>query len=300
MRIPCGMLAVILFTLAGVSAARALAVDPPIERVLKAEDGRSVDARIIGVTADTVELVRREDATRFKLAFARLGEEDRTFLTGLYRELLANQPLPDTPFLQLVRKDFVRAAADRKKTEPLPADAFARDRWVLLAVDEYFDGAHPPWTGRHLERLKVEEAPILWLLGRADGLKVELTADTLPERHAVLNARAAQAARNITEEMTNKALDDASRRDPPKSGEVWYPFADEAAEAAFEKRLLARLPAYWPRLPQVTFNERRREASPHVFLCRRDGSPAILRGHPVKGGLHEVINVLRKHEAELE
>lgn len=278
----------------------ALPVNPPVERVLVASDGRSVDARIVDVTANTVELMRRDDGVRFKLTFDRLSEEDRVFLTGLHDELVARQPLPDTPFLQRVRKDFVRAAEDRKGTEPLPADAFVRDRWVLLAVHEYFDGTYVPWTGAHLAQAKLDEVPVLWLLSRVDGLKVELTADTLPRRHAVLSAPAARTARGIAEEMIEKAVSDAFRRNPAKNNEVWYPFADEAAEAAFEKKVLAKLPPYWPRFPVVTFNERRREASPYVFLYRRDGAPAMLRGHPVKGGLLEVARVLREHAAELE
>lgn len=303
MRLLCGYCAVlfILFALAGESFAAVLPIDPPIERVLTAADGRSLEARIIGVSADSVELERKNDSTRFTLPLARLSEQDQTYLAELHREAKASQPLPDTAFLQLVRKDFVRASADRKKTEQLPSNAFAKDRWLLLAVHDYnYSSATAPWAGRHLDHLHVEQLPVLWMVGSADGLTVELMADSLPERHAVLNEKEAQAARELTRKMTEKVINDSYRRKPPKSGDVWYPFADEAAEAAFEKQVLAKLPAYWTRLPEVAFNERRREVSPHVLLCRRDGKPAIFRGQPITGSLFDVVTVLRKHEAEIE
>jgi hypothetical protein len=300
MRLSRRLVVFVSVALAAVSSAAALTVNPLIDRVLKAEDGRSVDARIVDVTAGAVTLVRREDAVRFTLSLDRLSEEDRTFLNGLYRELLANQPLPDTPFLQLVRKDFVRATADRKKTEPLAADAFSRDRWILIVVHEYFSSPHFPWVGPNQERDKLHELPVLWLLVTADALQVELAADTLPERHALLSARAARMARDVSSDLYDKAANDSIKRNPPKSGEVWYPFADEAAEIAFEKRVLARVPGYWPRLPFGPFNTRRRDVMPYACLYRRDGSPAILRGHPVRGDVHEVVAILRKHEAELE
>ncbi len=101
---------------------------------------------------------------RFTLPFDRLSEQDQTYLAELHRQLMASLPLPDTEFLKLVRKDFVCAAADRKKTEPLPSNAFAKDRWLLLAVHDYeYSSGTAPWAGRHLDHLNVGElTPRRW------------------------------------------------------------------------------------------------------------------------------------------
>lgn len=203
--------------------------------------------------------------------------------------------------LQAIRKDFLRAAPDGKKLVPLTASDFASAPRLLLAVYPYPLQNAPLWQGRHLDGLKVNELPILWMLSSADKLQISLLAETLPAAHAVLSYEAAAPALSKTLEIVSKEQSDAYRRRPPKDGGVWYLFATVEEEIAFEKKLLAKLPPYWPRIPRADFSEiRRDQAAPYIFLVERDGRPTLFRDVPVSGNLLTVARVLRDHADELK
>lgn len=291
----------VAITLLATCTASALPVQPPVERELTAADGRTMRARVVGVTETAIEFVRNEDAARFTLPLERLSLGDRDFATDLHKRLVAAQPLPDTPFLQAVRKDFLRAVPDGKKMVPLAASDFASAPRLLLAVYPYAPPTASLWTGRNLEGLNIQELPVLWMFSSADKLQISLLAETLPAAHAVLSYEAMAPAVARADEIVGKESSDAYRRRPPKDGEVWYLFTNEEDESAFEKKLLAKLPPYWPCMPRNSFNQlRRHQAAPYVFLVERDGRPTLFRDVPVSGNLATVVKVLREHADELK
>lgn len=287
-----------LFICVGLSA---LPVHPPIERELIADDGRTLQARVVGVTESGLELVRSADQARFSLELNRLSEADRTFATELHARLLATQTLPDTKFLQTLRKDFLKASPDRKKLIPLAPTDYASAPRFLLALDPSYRGGYGGWGQKHLLKLEIDEFPVFWMLSAADKLQLALASETLPEGHAVLSFEAMAPALTQTRELMGKQIDEGYRRNPAKDGEVWYLFATVEEEMAFESKLLAKLPPYWPGFPQTTFNVRRRDQPfPYVVLVERDGRPTLFRGVPVSGSFATVAKVLREHASELQ
>lgn len=55
----------------------------PVDRVLQDQEGRSIDATIIGREMETITIIRKSDSRRFDYPIAQLSEEDRQFVTEL-------------------------------------------------------------------------------------------------------------------------------------------------------------------------------------------------------------------------
>lgn len=55
----------------------------PVDRVLTDNQGRSLDATIVGKSADAVQVVRKSDGLNAEIAIANLAENDRAFVEAL-------------------------------------------------------------------------------------------------------------------------------------------------------------------------------------------------------------------------
>lgn len=58
-------------------------VEIPVDRILTDDQGRSLDATIVGKSAEAVQIIRKSDGLNAEIPIAKLAEKDRQFVDGL-------------------------------------------------------------------------------------------------------------------------------------------------------------------------------------------------------------------------
>jgi hypothetical protein len=277
-------------------------VAPPIARVLTDEFGRTIDARILEVTPDTIEFVREADRTRFKLPLKSLSASDQLFASDLLQKIIRERPLPDTPLVAAIRRDFRIFDPAKRVLVSVPSNAYAQTRFFVI-------GTHPVSeldAAVRDRRLPVkpfsEQVAILWITITGEATLFELLAERMPPGHATIAFAVQQTAIEETRPAQEAFL-------IARNGTGNDPFASPARPAnslqkdreLFFVKLRRILPAYWTDYSANFYTgESRGFATPRFVVLRRDGIPVKFRGAPLSGSLEVVATVLREHTPELE
>ena len=283
---------------------RAEPVNPPIDRVLSDEFERTIDARIIGVTADTIEVVRIADQARFSLPLKKLSEADRIFAAALLKKIVESRPLPDTPLVAAIRRDFQVFDAAKKRLVPVDPKSYATTRIFVIGTEYLHDpayafGANPNISTRDSIP---DQAPVLWISLNTESSVFELAAEKLPEGHALLGYKVQQNALTQGHEVQTEFINAWFKRNRPdpfaEGGAIFKPSDKERAD--FLVKLARTMPPYWTDYSASFDTGDEGRSYPRFVALHRDGAPVKFRGSPLAGTLKIVMTVLRDNAAELE
>lgn len=101
----------------------------PVDYTLADPSGGALPIKITEISDTQLSFLRLRDGARFSLPLDQLSATDRDFAQRTLAELRAKIVLPETPWLQAVRKDFQSFHADTRRLGPVPAQEFAHDRY---------------------------------------------------------------------------------------------------------------------------------------------------------------------------
>lgn len=286
--------------------AATLPLADPVEHTLTDAAGRSLDVRITGVSETALAVVRLSDNASFDIPLDKLSPAARELAARLLQTARANPVLPDTPWLAEVRRDFRIFDPARKRLAPPPASFGATQRWFILSVG-YNASSFPvkkDSSRRSLKKHDPARACLLWLPGSETAIGIELAGEDLLPGAAILSYEAMTQAVDTVEPMGSRYVNEWFRKtasSTPDQSRSYSPSAPEIEE--LYRRMLARLPGYWPRPPPVSGTSgagRTTTTWPHAWLCHRDGRPARFRGQPVQARIEEVIQLVNEKSDELE
>lgn len=281
----------------------AVPVEPPVQRMIMDQFERTTEVRVVGVTADALEVIRDADKARFSIPLQKLSAADQAFASGLLKKIEAAKPLPDTTWLQTIRRDFQRYDADKKQFLALGAEAFVRDPILVVGITDNHvpESVFDSRAGRVLpsgERVAIEirdEAPVLWILVGGELSDLHVAARKLPEGHAMLSHTARERALKRAIPLRTKAVSDWLKRNPVReSGRI--EFSDEETEQL--RSQIARVqPDYWFEPLAGIYRGRATNTPMPVFgAFYRDGSPVLHNGAAIKGHRSQVMSLLRQHK----
>lgn len=295
------MIRSLLFFVLLAAWARAIPVSPSIEHTLTDEFGRTIAAQIIGVTADAVEFTRAGDKARFSLPIKKLSDEDKVFFAELLKKTEESRPLPDTPWLVAVRRDFQVFNPGIKRLVPLDPNTYGGTRIFVIATTYLTDTSSPQKDGLNREPSMPDQAPVLWIYHRGERLLFEIIAEKLPPGHAMLSYEAREKAMQqgspVYQAFTS-AWFDQRRRDTPNGSMSFSPSDEERADLV--KQLTQVMPIYWANIRATFYMMERGSSYPQCSAVRRDGTPVKFRGAPLTGSRQVVMKVLRDNAGELE
>ena len=282
---------------------RAEPVNPPIDRVLSDEFERTIDARIVGVTAETIEVIRIADQARFTLSLKKMSEADQVFAAALLKKIIESRPLPDTPLVTSIRRDFQVFDPAKKRLVPVDPKSYASTRIFVIGIQHLHDPAYA-FGSRMITRDAVpDQAPVLWISVAGESSVFELAAEKLPEGHAMLGYKAQENALNQGREVQTDFINGwykRNRTDPfDGTGQLFKPSEKERAD--FLIKLARAMPPYWTDYTaHFDTGDTSARSYPRFVALRRDGSPVKFRGTPLAGSLKVVMTVLRNNAAELQ
>lgn len=274
---------------------------PPVERTIADEFERTMDVRIVGVTADSLEVVRTADNARFTLSLAKLSKADRDFAGSLLKKIELSRPLPDTPWLRSVRRDFEIFDATKKRLMPLPADAYAGHPIFVVAFNYLHDPATAFPSGARRKDAVEDQAPVLWIMLSGEPALFELAGENLPKDHAIISHEARQKAQNQGDAAYQEYFTAWYNRNS-RDGNLmpqFNPSEKERADLVF--KLSKAMPPYWADV-SVSFSlgGNGSRSFPQFYAVRRDGTPVKFRGTHLAGTRQVVMKVLRDNATELE
>lgn len=282
---------------------RAEPVNPPIDRVVSDEFERTIDARIVGVTAETLEVVRVADQARFSLSIKKLSEADRVFAAALLKKIIESRPLPDTPLVTAIRRDFQVFDPVKKRLVAVDPKAYASTRIFVIGVQHLYDPAYAFGSRTSTRDAVPDQAPVLWISISGESTLFELAAEKLPSGHAMLGYKARENALNQGREVQADFINGWYKRNrtDPFDGTA-QPFKPSDKERAdFLIKLARIMPPYWTDYSaHFDTGETGPRSYPRFVALRRDGEPVKFRGTPLAGSLKVVMTVLRDNASELE
>jgi hypothetical protein len=282
---------------------RAEPVNPPIERVLSDEFERTIDARIVGVTAETIEVVRVADQARFSLPLKKLSEADRVFAAALLKKIVESRPLPDTPLVAAIRRDFQVFDPAKKNLVPVDPKAYATARVFVIGIQHLHDPEHAFASRLNARDAIPDQAPVLWISVTSESSVFALSAEKLPDGHAILGYKAQENAlaqgRAVQTEFMNGWFK-RNRPDPFADGGMTFKPSDKE-RADLLMKLARAMPPYWTDYAaNFDTGETGGRSYPRFVALHRDGTPVKFRGAPLAGTLKIVMTVLRDNASELE
>ncbi|GEM_PF-7025958 len=296
-----------MFLAALLIEATAVPVEPPVQRTLTDQFERTTEARIVGVTVDAVEIIRDADRARFSIPLQKLSGTDQAFAAGLLKKIEAAKPLPDTEWLQAIRRDFQRYDADKKQFLPLGVDAFARDSILVVGItyihipESIFDSRvfRLLPNGDRVSMQIPDQAPVLWIVAGGELSDFHVAARKLPDGHGMLSHAARERAVKRAHPLWGKAVSEWLKRNPVRgSGRIELP--DQEAEA-LRLQVAKVLPVYWFE-PLAGIYGGLATPSPMPVFCAfyRDGSPVQRNGAAIKGTRQQVMSLLRQNASVSE
>ncbi|AHF94180.1 hypothetical protein OPIT5_07905 [Opitutaceae bacterium TAV5] len=308
----------------GVSGLHAVMLPFPLEREITDIFGRTVQARIIAVTDKTLTIERVSvfgsgpggAQNRHDLIIDNLSDADRQFAAGLLRDTLARiaaaeaeaaRNPPDTPWLAEVRRDFQVYDRDAGRLVPLPADWGKGRHWFVVMVFSSTPTEVVTNLKRYLERYTPADAPLLLCFSKSSTRELEEAAASLPEGvitlSAAATAEACKAVEKTGSDFQRDWFDDALKKKRSGNEGLGYDPSTKDLEILY-RRMLARLPAYWPRPPAVTglssANKYYNDIHLNAFIIHRSGRPARFRELPAHSQLEHLVRILAEHSDELE
>lgn len=283
---------------------RAEPVHPPIPRTLTDEFERTMDTRVVGVTADSIEVIRVADDARFSIPLKKLSEADRAFAAGLLKKAIESRPLPDTPLVKAIRRDFHVFDPAKKRLVPVAPDAYAATRIFVVAQNYLYD-TESPFTSRSRVRAErdagvVEQAPVLWVLLNGEHALFQLAAEKLPEGHALVGYDARESVIKKQQQVYSEFVTAwfGRNRSDAFSGQSFNPSEKERADLALKLKKV--VPPYWPESNTYGMGSTTARQYPWFRAVHRDGAAVRFRGSDLSGSLKVVMTVLRDHADELE
>lgn len=288
---------------AGAAASRAEGVSGP--RVFTDVFGRSTVAEIVAVSDDTVRLRRQSDGQEFSLPADRLSDADRDYIEknrAKIDELVT--PLPETEFTAALRRDFRVLKASGRALEAPPAEMWKRTRYFLIIygladTPETNSGVVKHVTTDVVKRFAGRPAGVLWLGPSGDGTGAQAPipegdlklAKLLPAGFAIIGTDAVARDAAAADEEIGRIAAAESPEDPrrffqtdlARSPAVW---------ALWRKRIMGRLPAYWPGCVYRTQFDRDIPGW-RMMVVDRDGKPVVDAGKYA-----DVVKALEKVLAE--
>ena len=285
----------------------AVSVTPPVERTLTDEFERTTEVRVVGVTPTALEIVRVADGARFTLELKRLSEVDRLFAAELLKKIEDSRPLPETEWLNAVRRDFQVYDTAKKALVPLAADAYSKERIFVVAFvsgigepDTLFSRVYPPAPSGSVQ--KPDPAPVLWIVLSGDSEALGQAAESLPAGHAVLSLKARERAVDRGRPFRSRFAEDWYKRNQDKIGTgVFYLKPSDKEREELEGKLAKVMPSYWVLPAAGVFGLNEINYNLPVFSAiYRDGTPVKYRGVALNGPRPRVISVIRDRRAELE
>lgn len=279
-------------------------IHPPVPRTLTDEFERTMDTRIVGVTSELIEVIRVADDARFSIPLRKLSEADRAFAAALLKKAIDSRPLPDTPMLKAVRRDFQIFDAAKKRLVPLEADAYSTTR-IFVIAQNYLYETESPFVSRSRMRNErdaalPDQAPVLWILLNGEAALFQLAAEKLPEGHALISYDAREAVvkkqQGIYADFVNAWF--GRNRSDPFANQAFNPSEKERADLGVKLKKV--VPPYWPDFNAYGVGTSTSRQYPWFKAVHRDGTPVRFRDAELSGSLKVVMTVLRDHASELE
>lgn len=300
-----------VFFAAFVIEAAAVPVEPPVQRTITDQFERTTEVRVMGVTADAIEIVRDADRARFNIPLQKLSLADQEFAADLLKKKEVSKPLPDTEWLQAIRRDFQRYDAQKKQFLPLGADAYAHDAIIVVAFTLMHD---PPRVfdpvvfrvlpnGDTVSAQTPDQAPVLWIFIRGELDDFHAAAQKLPERHAMISYVARERAKKLESPIRSLVMREWLKRNPAPPSPTPTGRPIELSEEEFEglrTKLLKIMPVYWFEPSSGSFGTKTPTPFPLFAAFYRDGRPVMYNGAAVKGSRQQVMSVLRGRASSLE
>jgi hypothetical protein len=270
--------------------------------------GRIVTGEIVALSADTIGLRRYPDGAEFSLPLDRLSDADRTFLED-NREKIVEwvTPLAETEFTASLRKDFRVLKRSGQALEPVPARMWAKSKYFLIIYGLH-DSSDPADMGLKYfgddfaKKIKGTSVAVLWLgPSNRNGHKPPpipesdlKLAKVLPAGVAVIGAEA--VVRDGA--AVDAEIETIAGEESPENPNLFFQGVGrrpEEVRAVWRKRVLARVPAYWPGcVYREVFDKKIRiGVSTPAFIVDREGKPALDKeGRPLEGGMFEVMTAV--------
>ena len=270
--------------------------------------GRSMVSEIVALSDEAVVMKRHPEGTEFSLPLDRLSDADRAFLANNHEKIVALiMPLPETEYTGLLRRDFRVLKKSGLALETVPARMWMRTRYFLIVYGlqdspESTVGLIKPLGEQITHRFEGRPVSVLWL-GPANrngtnpppvpegDLKL---AKVLPAGVAIVSVDAVRR----DGALVDAEIDAISNEESPGNPRLFfqnYQQRPEAVRAVWRKRILARIPAYWPGcVYRSAFDKRTTNGVTQAFLIDREGRPVTINGLPLEGYFNDVAGYVDK------
>jgi len=274
--------------------------------------GRSIESEIVSLTDETVGLKRYPEGTEFTLPLDRLSDVDRAFLAANRQKIIDRvMPLPETDFTTLLRRDFRVLKRSGLALESVPARQWMRTRYFLIVygVQDSPEGnaTFVKSAGEQITRRFMDKpVSVLWL-GPANPNGASpppipdgdlRAAKILPAGVAVVGVEAVKRDGGLVDAEIAAIANEESPGEPRLFFQG-YQQRSEAVRAVWRKRILARIPAYWPGcVYRFAFDKRTTNGITQAFLVDREGRLVTVNGLPLEGFFNDVAGYADKLLAE--
>lgn len=277
-------------------------MNPAINRTLTDEFERTMETRVVGVTANAIDVIRVADQARFSIPLQKLSTEDRAFATALLKTIIESRPLPETPLVKAVNRDFQVFDATQKRLVPVESGAYASTRIFIIAKNYLNDPDYVFSTSRRDREGQADKntPPVLWILLNGEAAMFQLAGEKLPAGHAVIGYEARENVVKQEQALQSEFVSSWYNRNRSGSsgGQAFTPSEKERADFAIKLKKV--LPPYWPESDNPYVASTVSRQYPWFKAIYRDGTPVRFRGSDLSGSLKVVTTVLREHAAELE
>lgn len=303
------------------SAASAVVLDRFVTRDLTDNQGRILSVCILEVTTDSLVVLRTSDSARFTIPCSTLSQPDRDFATSLLADAQLSATLPDTPWLEAVRRDFrIFDPTTRRLVSP-PRQFTETQPWVIIGIDCMASGFP---SVRSIARLRPTPDPqkvlLLWLPSQSTALGIELEGETLAPGAAILSYDAmkkatlttmavANDARNTRDRIIDQRPNRLSRSSRSREGDSENAIPNPFRLTDEERQMLMimasrQLPSYWPRPPfhgdlDPDGTADNKTLYPCVYLYHRNGTPVRRDNKIVQGHIQDVLRLINEKSREL-
>jgi hypothetical protein len=282
----------------------------PVQRTLTDQFERTTEVSVVGVTADSIKVVRAADQARFSIALDKLSKGDQEFARKLLAENQRAEPLADTPWLQAIRRDFQIYDAAKNQFLSLPADLYAQEPILVVG----FTGIHDPSrvfdsrtgrilpSGEHVLSPPNDQAPILWILDGGKIADFHTAAQKLPEGHAMISYTVRENIEKRALPFRGEAVSKWLKQNPPKPDQTSrrVTLSDEERDALSAK--VAKVtPVYWFEPLAGIFQGLETPLPMPLFgAFYRDGTPVKYQDAHVRGSRQQVMSMLRALKVKRE
>lgn len=267
--------------------------------------GRSLEAEIVLLAADSITLRRLPDGAEFSLPLDRLSDADRDYLEGNRAGIVAwLTPLPETPFVAEARRDFRTLKRGGLALEAIPPHWWTKTRYFVivygLADTPEISGIVVKNIGEAITRdLAARQVGVLWIgPSNANGAKPPPVPESdlkmaklLPAGVAVIGTEAVARDRAKVDAEIMAIARDESPADPALFFRTNYHSRHEAVRAVWRKRIMAGIASYWPGCAYRHDFDRRNVNGPiQAFVVDREGAPVLnAAGEPLEGFALDMI-----------